>query len=202
MSEVLIRKSNYGIKEIIQNGLYMARTKLFFSSCRLIRFPIFIRGRQYIDFGKRLTTGRYCRIEVNGKFTDKRLVFGNDVNIGDNVRISCSDKVIIGNNVLMGSKVSIIDNSHGKYSGEEESSPFVEPNKRKIFANPVVVEDNVWIGEGVVIQQGCHIGMGSIIAANSVVTKNVAAKTIVGGQPAKVLKVWDEKYSEWRKFDE
>lgn len=202
MGEVEVRKSNYSVKEMIQNGIYLIRTKLFYKSCRLIRFPISVRGRKYIDFGKGLTTGRYCRIEVNGEFTDKRLILGKNINIGDNVRISCSDKISIGNNVLMGSKVLIIDNSHGKYSGEEQSNPLEEPNKRKIYTNPVIIEDNVWIGENVVIQQGCHIGIGSIIAANSVVTKDVEEMTIVGGQPAKALKIWNENNSEWRKYNE
>ena len=79
MGEVEARKSNYSVKEMIQNGIYLIRTKLFYNSCRLIRFPISVRGRKYIDFGKGLTTGRYCRIEVNGKFTDKRLILGKNV---------------------------------------------------------------------------------------------------------------------------
>lgn len=60
----------------------------------------------------------------------------------------------------------------------------------------------MWIGENVVIQQGCRIGIGSVIAANSVVTKDVEAMTIVGGQPAKALKIWNENNSEWRKYNE
>ena len=74
----------------------------------MIRFPIVIRGKQYIDFGTNLTTGRHCRIEVNGKHKGKRLIIGENVNIGDDVSIRCADKIVIGNHVLMGSKVLII----------------------------------------------------------------------------------------------
>ena len=55
-------------------------------------------------------------------------------------------------------------------------------------AGPVVIEDNVWIGEGAMIMPNVHIGKGAIIAANSVVTHDVQAYTIVGGVPAKVIK--------------
>ena len=197
MGEVKKRKSNYSFKEKMQNVFYLIRTKFFLNSCRLIRYPICIRGKRYIDFGKKLTTGRYCQLEVNGCFKDKRLIFGNNVNIGNNVRISCLDGIYIGNNVLIGSNVLVIDNSHGMYSGKEQSSPNEEPNKREMYAEKIHIDDNVWIGDGVVVQKGCNIGKGSIIAANSVVTKDVPQMTIVGGQPAKIIKMWDEAKCMW-----
>lgn len=176
-----MRNSNYGIGEIIQNISNVCKTKIFFTKARMIRFPIVIRGRKYIDFGHNLTTGRNCRIEVNGDHNGKRLIFGSNVNIGDNVSIRCADKISIGNNVLMGSKVLIIDNSHGCYSGDKEDSPIDPPNKRRLFTGQITIGDNVWIGENCVIQQGVDIGNGSVIAANSIVTKDVDENTIVGG---------------------
>ncbi len=187
-----MRSSNYGIMEIIQNIYFVLKTKFLFPKARMIRFPIVIRGKRYIDFGTGLTTGRNCRLEVNGKHSDVRLIFGENVNIGDGVSIRCANGINVGNNVLMGSRVLIIDNSHGHYSGEYQDSPDVPPNIRKLSAKPIIIEDNVWIGEGSVIQQGVTIGKGSIIAANSVVTKDVLPNTIVGGVPAKVLKMYKE----------
>ena len=163
----------------------------------MIRFPIVIRGKQYIDFGTNLTTGRRCRIEVNGKHNGKRLIIGKNVNIGDDVSIRCADKIVIGNHVLMGSKVLIIDNSHGIYTGEKQDSPETPPNERTLSMKPVRIGDNVWIGEGAVIQQGVTIGAGSIIAANSVVTKDVPAQVIVGGIPVKVIKRYDCEKKQW-----
>lgn len=197
MGEEKKRKSNYCFREKIQNAIYLIRTKIFYNSCRLIRYPICIRGKKYIDFGEKLTTGRYCQFEVNGYFNDKRLIFGKNVNIGNNVRISCLDKIYIGNNVLIGSGVLVIDNSHGIYSGRKQSNPNEEPNKRVMYAERIYIDDNVWIGDGVVIQKGCNIGKGSIIAANSVVTKDVPQMTMVGGQPAKIIKMWDKEKCMW-----
>ena len=194
-----MRKSNYGCVEFLKNVIFLVLTKLCYPTARLIRFPIVVRGKKYIDFGQNLTTGYRCRFEVNGEHDEKCIVFGENVNIGDNVRISCVDKISIGNDVLMGSKVLIIDNSHGQYNGENQDSPDVPPNKRKLVASPICIEDNVWIGENAVIQQGCTIGYGSIIAANSVVTKDVPANSIVGGSPAKLLKIYDKNVNKWLK---
>lgn len=192
-------QSNYGFTEIIKNIIYVIRSKAITSKARMIRFPIVIRGKKYIDFGTNITTGAYCRIEVHGEHDRKCLVFGDNVNIGYDVRISCSEHIAIGNNVLMGSRVLIIDNCHGKYSDEAQDSPNTPPNKRKNISKSVKIEDNVWIGENSVIQMGVTVGFGSIIAANTVITKDVPAKTIVAGVPAKVIKVYDENLKEWRK---
>lgn len=192
-----MRSSNYGIWETIQNICYVIRSRILIPKSRMIRFPIVIRGKQYIDFGTNLTTGRRCRIEVNGKHNGKCLIIGKNVNIGDDVSIRCADKIVIGNHVLMGSKVLIIDNSHGIYTGEKQDSPEAPPNERALSMKPIKIGDNVWIGEGAVIQQGVTIGAGSIIAANSVVTKDVPAQVIVGGIPAKVIKRYDCEKKQW-----
>ena len=193
-----MRESNYGLKEILQNIIYVLKTKFFFKRCRMIRFPIVIRGKKYIDFGKNLTTGRYCRFEVNGEHSGKCLVFGNSVNVGDYVSIRCAERIFVGNDVLIGSRVLIIDNSHGKYSGKNQDTPLIPPNVRRLSTSAVRIEDNVWIGEGSIIQQGVKIGKGSVIAANSVVTKNIPPNVIAGGVPAEIIKIWDGK--EWKRF--
>lgn len=186
-----MRNSNYEISEIIQNVIYVMKSKISFPGSRMIRFPIIIRGKKYIDFGKNLTTGRNCRFEVNGVHSGKCLVFGNNVNVGDNVSIRCANRITIGNNVLMGSRVLIIDNSHGIYSGTNQDSPDVPPNERLLSSAQIEINDNVWIGENSVVQQGVVIGKGSIIAANTVVTKDVPEYVIAGGIPARIIKRWN-----------
>jgi acetyltransferase-like isoleucine patch superfamily enzyme len=194
-----MRKSNYGLTELIKQTYFLIKTRILYRNVRLIRFPIIVRGKKFIDFGSNLVTGYRCRIEVNGKHTEKKIIFGNNVNIGDNVRISSTKKILIGSNVLMGSGVLIIDNSHGKYSGNNQDTPYTPPNNRALISSEIKIGDNVWIGEKAVIQMGCTVGSGSIIGANSVVTKSIPSNVIAGGVPAKVIKVYDEMSGEWRK---
>lgn len=190
-----MRKSNYSFFEKILNGYFLIKTKIMIPKARLIRFPIVIRGKKYIDFGINLTTGRRCRFDINGDHEGKILTFGSNVNIGDDVRISCVQKIDIGSNVLMGSKILIIDNSHGSYSGIKQSLPQTPPNSRELFSAPVSIGDNSWIGEQVIILPGVHIGSGCIVGAGSVVTKNVPDNCIVAGNPARVIKKWEN--GEW-----
>ncbi|HHT7665104.1 TPA: DapH/DapD/GlmU-related protein [Streptococcus suis] len=191
------RKSNYGIFEIITNIIDLLISKCFFSSVRLIRLPFYIRGKKYIDFGKQITLGRYCRFDVLGTHESKILSFGDNVVVGDNVRISCIEKIRIGKNVLIGSRVLIIDNAHGKYDGQDADTPYTPPNLRTLQSEPIEVGDNVWIGEGAVIQKGVRIGSGCVIAANTVVTKDVPKNSIVAGLPGRIIKQFNSEKNKW-----
>ena len=83
--------------------------------------------------------------------------------------------------------VMITDNSHGHTDNISELK--INPIDRPLVSKgPVVIEENVWIGEKVSIMPNVTIGRGSIIAANAVVTKSVPAYSIVGGCPARVIK--------------
>lgn len=195
-----VRKSNYSFSECINNVLLVCITKVLYPSARLIRWPITIRGKKYIDFGRALTTGRNCQIEVNGVHNEKCLRFGSNVNIGHFVRIECAEHIDIGDNVLMGSKVLITDNSHGTYTGDHQDSPDMPPNERELRTLPVKIGNNVWICENAIIQKGVTIGDGSIISANAVVTKYVPPYSIVGGVPAKVLKLYNKETEKWEKL--
>jgi len=102
------------------------------------------------------------------------------------VHIGCTNKIVIGDNVLIASRVYITDHSHGEVTIDALNIP---PNFRPIISKgPVIIEDNVWIGEGVCILSGVTIGKNAIIGANSVVTKNVSPNSVVGGVPARVIK--------------
>jgi acetyltransferase-like isoleucine patch superfamily enzyme len=194
-----LRKSNYSLSECLFNVICLIKTKIFYNKCRLIRFPIVVRGKRYIDFGYNLTTGRQCQIEVNGVHDHVCLCFGKNINIGNNVRIQCAEKISIGDNVLMGSRITIIDNSHGSYSGEVQDNPSSEPDKRMLKTENISIGNNVWIGDGVVIQSGVKIGDGCVIAANSVVTKSFPDSTMLAGVPANAIKVFNDESMKWEK---
>lgn len=193
----------YGFWGMLRMMIYLARTKIFFMRARLIRFPIEIRGKKYIDFGINLTTGKGCRIEAY-PFYSKRMIleFGNDIEINDYVHIAGISSVHIGNNVLIASKVYISDIQHGSYSGLDfiHSSPDIRPNDRPLSAKPIFIEDNVWLGESVSVMPGVLIGKGTIVGANSVVSKSLPPNVIAVGSPAKPIKKFNFDTQKWEKI--
>ena len=194
-----MRKS---FSEILYLSYCKFRTLFCVPSARLIRFPVDIRGKRFIDFGKKLTTGYHCRLETYPieKENVKVLQFGEDVQINDFVHIAAAQKVDVGNNVLIASKVFISDICHGDYSDSEKmSDPYEHPKDRKLSAKPVIIHDDVWIGEMVSVLPGVEIGRGAIIGANSVVTKSVPEYSIVAGNPAKIIKRFDFESMEWKR---
>lgn len=189
----------YGIRGGIRLIFSFIFTKLFYNNARLIRLPFDIRNKRNIQIGNGLTTGFGCRIEVHPlkSTNEKLLIFGKNVEINDYVHIAAGEKIIIGNNVLIASKVFISDLNHGIYRGKKQDSPLSTPNTRKLSTNPVIVKDNVWIGESVCVMSGVTIGTGCVIGALSVVTKNIPDYSIAVGSPAKVIKQYDFKKQEW-----
>ena len=140
------------------------------------------------SFGNGMTLTCYDKIKRAGQiaYCTPSIQIGNGVSIGEDAHITCINKIVIGNNVLMGKKVLITDNAH---SSSEHDVLDIAPMSRPLFSKgPVVIEDNVWIGEKASIMPGVHIGKSAIIGANSVVTKDVPAYTVVGGIPAKIIK--------------
>jgi acetyltransferase-like isoleucine patch superfamily enzyme len=115
--------------------------------------------------------------------------FGKNIRVGKNVFINhCCEfmdrgGITLEDNVLIGPKVNLITINHP-----------VEPGRRRsTFCAPIVIKNNAWIGVGASVMPGVTIGENAIVAANAVVTKEVAANTIVGGIPAKVIRTFEEK---------
>lgn len=182
--------------------LYL-KYRWFIKSSGFFYFSAFTRisGAKSIQLGKSFFANRFLRIEIINQNKDIKLQIGDNVNFGENVHIAVSNKVIIKNNVLMGSRILITDHNHGKYKGEGISNPQTAPNSREIFSEGIViVEENVWIGDGVCILPNVTIGKSSIIGANSVVTSNIPAYSIVGGIPGKIIKHYNFNTQKWEKI--
>jgi acetyltransferase-like isoleucine patch superfamily enzyme len=177
------------------------RTLFIFKKARLIRFPIDIRGRKYIKVSNGFTTGIGCRIEAYPEKNQSVLFFGNNFQMNDYVHITASNKVQFGNNVLLASKIYISDCSHGSYSGDfDDSHPNTIPIYRPLFSSPVIIEDNVWLGEFVTVLPGVTIGEGTIVGANSVVSRSLPANVIAVGIPAKPIKKFNFQSKRWEKI--
>ena len=107
---------------------------------------------------------------------------GDDSGVGDFARIA--EGVTIGNDVMIGKHLRILTVNH-------KTDRVDVPMRLQGFSevSPLTIENDVWIGDNVIITPGCcKIGEGSVLAAGAVVTKNVEPYCIVGGNPAKVIR--------------
>lgn len=112
---------------------------------------------------------------------------GNESGIGNNAYIGYG--VTLGNNVMMGRNVTIFTSNH-------ITNRIDLPMSEQGFTttSPLCIEDDVWICEGVIITpRCCRIGRGSILAAGAVVTKDVLPFSVVGGNPAKLIRMRNEE---------
>ncbi len=110
------------------------------------------------------------------------LELGENSYIGSYSVIGVNEKILIGKNVMIADAVSIRDTDH---RFDKIDVPMIVQG---ITTSPVIIEDNVWIGHGVVVTKGVKIGEGAIVAAGAVVTKDVPPYAIVGGIPAQIIK--------------
>jgi len=208
MKEIKRFIKNYTLIDIFRLLRDKLFTLLFFKKqIRIIRHPFYIIGKQYIKFGKDFQSGPRLRIEVIAsdfarhpiKTSIKKpsLIIGNNVSFNFNVHIGVIKKVTIGDNVLIGSNVSIVDHNHGSYNGNIQDNPNILPRERKVIPSDVFIGDNVWISDNAVILPGSYIGDGCIIGANAVVSGNFSKNQIIAGVPAKVLKKFNEQKKIW-----
>ncbi|EJL37694.1 acyltransferase family protein [Caulobacter sp. AP07] len=110
---------------------------------------------------------------------------GENIRVGRNVFINqnCTlydlGGIDIGDDVMIGPNVSLITSGHP-----------IEPSQRRagVTAAPIVIDRNVWIGAGATVIGGVTVGENSVVAAGSVVTKDVPPNTLVGGNPAKIIR--------------
>ena len=120
----------------------------------------------------------------------KNLCVGNNVSIGVDCRFICTRaKVIIGDNVMFGPAVTVITGGHrtdivGRYMITVKDS-----EKRPEDDRDIIFEGDNWIGANSTILRGVTVGEGAVVVAGAVVTKDVPPYSIVGGVPAKILKM-------------
>jgi len=157
-----------------------------------------------IQIGDSIIVYQRCEILATGK---GQLAIGSGCIIGSDFRLYCKEKIELGNQVLISWNVFICDYDAHPIDPEERSIQmqymqqafFPSPVRQKVtdeianykpahVTSPVLIGDNVWIGANVIILKGVHIGAGSVVAAGAVVTKDIPARCIVAGNPARVVK--------------
>lgn len=121
-----------------------------------------IIGFKMISIGNSFFANHLLRIEVFGDNNTLKLIIGSNVAVGQNVHIGVNNFVNIKRNVLIGSNVLITDHNHGIYSDLNQSDPSVAPVLRPLTTNgTVIINENVWIGDGVSILPKIVIGHGT-----------------------------------------
>lgn len=154
--------------------------------------PVVLKGADCISIGPKFHARAGLRLEcwdgfMGERFTP-RLSIGRNVAFNFNVHIGCIDRIEIGHNVLLASNIFITDHFHGAMLPQEVGVP---PAQRRLSSKgPVVIEDEVWIGENVSILPNVTIGKGSVVGANSVVTRSFGPYSVIAGAPARLIRTW------------
>lgn len=191
------------IKEIIKEILEMRYDITNFISLKhySVKYGanLQIRGRLMI-WGPNITIGNNVRIKSGSRYNpiggdDRTILVCNknaSITIGDNVGISNStivahQKVVIGNNVLLGGSVKVYDTDFHSLTYEKRMSGFED-----VHTAPVCIEDGAFIGAHSIILKDVTIGEKSIVGAGSVVTRNIPPHEIWAGNPAKFIRKLEE----------
>lgn len=117
------------------------------------------------------------------------IILGDDVYIGEGTRIYAQGNVTIKNGSILADTVDIRTANHYYDGVDLNMIPFDE----KVMISPVTIEENVWVASHVLILPGITIGEGAVVAAGSVVTKDVPPLAVVAGNPARVIKYRNKK---------
>ncbi|MEO6520457.1 MAG: acyltransferase [Mucilaginibacter sp.] len=183
--ETILKLANIGEGSVLLSGL-----KLNFSTGK--------EDREYITIGKK------CLIESNFIFETASgyVSIGNNVHIGGATFI-CRTKIEIHDDVTMAWGITLYDhNSHSIYWEDRKNdnhncysdyhqyngNNIVNKDWSAVVSKPIIIHSKVWIGFGVTVLKGVTIGEGAVVGAGSVVTRNVEPWTVVGGNPAVVIK--------------
>lgn len=136
----------------------------------------------YCDYGKHISIGKNVIININCTFVD-------------------CNRIEIGNNVLIASNVQIYTATHSADVNERLVADWDDNSEIPYFrtyALSVKIEDNVWIGGGVIILPGVTIGKNSVIGAGSIVTKSIPENCVAVGNPCRIIRKINNEISDNR----
>ncbi len=131
-----------------------------------------------------------CRIDFDGE--DGLVSIGDRSYLGRS-HLVCRRSIVVGNDVIMSWGVTVVDHDSHSIEWEKRASDVADWRRGKkdwsdVTVSPVVIGDKSWIGFGATILKGVHIGEGAVVGAQSLVTRDVPAFTVVAGNPARIVK--------------
>lgn len=179
----------YKGKLLAIRSLWLSKGFASFGKTSRIAKGVTLCGVANICIGNKSFIGQYSSLAVWVEENDKEhpeMIIGDGVSIGAFNHITCTNRIVIGDGVLTGKFVTVTDNSHGN---TDYDSLHIKPNDRDVVSKgPVVIGNNVWIGDKATILPGVTIGDGAVIAANAVVTKDVPAYSVAAGNPSRIIR--------------
>lgn len=156
--------------------------------------PLFLKNCSKISIMKKVRIFAGSRIELHGN--EAELIIDENTSIGHNFHLICGGKMKIGKNTTIASNVFIND----------IDSDYNEVNKSTMDQTQIIkqtlIGDYCFIGVGSTIQAGTKLGKNVIVGSNSFVKGNIPDYSIIGGVPAKILKIYDNKLNKWIKIKE
>lgn len=183
-----LRKSIHGCYKYFKTGFNARFIKEIGKGCSFDT-DVCVIGGEFISFGEDVFIGKRCVVSAwhrNQNEPNPILKIGNGTMVGDDCHLTASHNIIIEENVLFGKKVTVTDNFHGSICRDEMLN---NPMNRPLYSKGgICIKRNVWIGDKATILPGVTIGEGSIIGANSVVTKDVPRMCVAVGNPARIIK--------------
>jgi acetyltransferase-like isoleucine patch superfamily enzyme len=196
ITEFIRKTSFFDLISQVQNEKMVARYKNSITNNGATFYP----GAEVINLSgdrTKITLGKntHIRGELLLYNYAKMLHIGDNSYIGQGTIIRVGHEIIIGDDVLIAHNVTIIDSDSHEIDYIERRESFKKmllfghpKEKGNVNIAPIHIEDSVWISYNCCILKGVTIGKGAIVAAGSVVTKDVQPFTLVGGNPARAIK--------------
>lgn len=172
--------------QVWDSGSALLRARWYFRDATELGDRVRLWGRPFIVNRGTLRIGARCRFVSNVATLEIQVGPEGTLEIGDSVfmnsgcSIGANLLVRIGAEASIGPQVIIMDNDFHQLDPERRNE--VPPSA------PVILEKKVWLGARVIVLRGVTIGEGSVVAAGSVVTKDVPARSVAGGIPARVIR--------------
>lgn len=161
--------------------------------------------RQHASWRAGLFRGHLARlkgfdVDPSANIGPRCALGGPSIRLGRHVSlvsdVTLSGAVSIGDNTILSSHCTLLGESHDYFA------PDALPYGTSFIREPIVVESNVWMGRAVIVAPGVHVGEGAVLAAGAVVVHDVPRCAVVGGNPARILKIRDEAQYERLKAEQ
>lgn len=191
-------ENKYKIKYIlsyIYNGYKMLRFNSFGKGSYIGKNLTLNKSpKSNLIIGKRVRIGNHARFSLYGD--NSNIHIHDSVYAGSNISIITSNTVVIEQDVLLASYISIIGHNHGI---DPDSN--ISYGKQDLIGKPILIKEGSWIGERVCILPGVTIGKKSIVGCGAIVTNDIPDYAIAVGNPAKIIKKYNKNLKIWEVVD-